>query len=73
MTLAEKLRTKYDLTSFRLHGNSLPLLAINEALEAAAQIADRADALAVASQIRALKWAPIRTVGTDFQGTHDVA
>ena len=47
MTLAENLRTKYGLTSFRVHGDSLPLLAINEALEAAAQIADRADALAV--------------------------
>jgi len=38
MTLAENLRTKYGLTSF---GNSLPLLAINNALEAAAQIEHR--------------------------------
>ena len=56
MTLAENLRTKYGLTSFRVHGNSLPLLAINDALEAAAQIADRSHAPEVSSQIRALKW-----------------
>ena len=56
MTLAENLRTKYGLTSFRVRGNSLPLLAINDALEAAAQIADRSDDAEIASQIRALKW-----------------
>ena len=56
MTLAEDLRTKYALTSFKVRGNCLPLMAINEALEAAAQVADRGDAPAIASQIRALKW-----------------
>jgi hypothetical protein len=56
MTLAENLRTKYGLTSLKVGGNCLPLTAINEALEAAAQIADRGHAPEVASQIRALKW-----------------
>jgi hypothetical protein len=40
-------------------------LAINDALEAAAQIADRSHDAEVARQIRALKWKaelPIRTV-----------
>jgi hypothetical protein len=56
MTLAENLRTKYGLTSLKLGGSCLPLTAINEALETAAQIADRGDAPEIASQIRALKW-----------------
>jgi hypothetical protein len=34
----------------------LPLLAINEALEAAAEIAEREQALGVAISIRKLKW-----------------
>ena len=56
MTLAEDLRTKYALTSFKVRGNCLPLMAINEALEAAAQVADRGDSPGIACQIRALKW-----------------
>jgi hypothetical protein len=56
MTLAEDLRAKYALTSFKVRGNCLPLMAINEALEAAAQIADSSHAPEVANQIRALKW-----------------
>ena len=56
MTLAEDLRTKYGLTSLKLGGSCLPLTAINEALEAAAQIADRSHAPEIANQIRALKW-----------------
>ena len=73
MTLAENLRTKYALTSFKMHGNCLPLMAINEALEAAAQIADRGDAPAVANQIRALKWTPINTVTSDVQNVQHAA
>jgi hypothetical protein len=56
MTLAENLRTKYGLTSLKLGGSCLPLTAINEVLETAAQIADRSHAPEIASQIRALKW-----------------
>jgi len=56
MTLAETLRAKYGLTSLKLGGNCLPVTAINEALESAAQIADRGKAPEVANQIRALKW-----------------
>ncbi len=44
MTLAEDLRKKYALTSLKLDGNCLALMAINEALEAAAQIADQGNA-----------------------------
>jgi len=56
MTLAENLRTKYGLTSLKLGGSCLPLTAINEALETAAQVADRSHAPEIATQIRALKW-----------------
>jgi hypothetical protein len=55
MTLAENLRTKYDLTSLKSGGSGLPLTAINETLETAAQIADRSHAPEIANQIRALK------------------
>jgi len=60
MTLAEDIRTKYGLTSLKAGGNCVPLVAINEVLEAAAQIADRGDAPAIASQIRSLKWANVQ-------------
>jgi hypothetical protein len=60
MTLAEDLRKKYALTSLKLDGNCLALMAINEALEAAAQIADQANAADVASRIRSLKWASLQ-------------
>jgi hypothetical protein len=73
MTLAENLRAKYALTSLKVRGNCLPLVAINEALEAAAQIADRNQAPAVANQIRCLKWTPINTATSDIQGAQDVA
>src|SRR5881396_3871608 len=56
MTLAENLRTKYSLTSLKAGGSCLALTAINEALEAAAEIADRSHAPEIANQIRALKW-----------------
>lgn len=57
MTLAEQLRTKYALTSFKGKSTCMALLAINEALEAAAEIADREHSPVVASGIRSLKWA----------------
>jgi len=56
MTLAENLRTKYCLTSLKLGGSCLPLAAINEALETAAQIEDHGHASEIAKQIRGLKW-----------------
>lgn len=56
MTLAEQLRTKYALTSFKTRGSSLVLLAINEALENAADIADQEHSPLAASRIRSLKW-----------------
>ncbi len=40
MTLGEDLCRKYALTSFKIGGGSLVLLAINEAFEAAAVIAE---------------------------------
>ena len=55
MTLAENLRTKYGLTSLKIDGNCLPVSAINEALEQAAQIADRNHDYDTANQIRRLK------------------
>jgi hypothetical protein len=56
MTLAEELRRKYALTSLKAKGARLALLAINEALEAATQIADQENSPVVASRIRSLKW-----------------
>jgi hypothetical protein len=56
MTLAEELYRKYALTSFKAKGTSLPILAINEALETAAGIADQEGSSIAASRIRSLKW-----------------
>jgi hypothetical protein len=57
VTLAEELRRKYALTSFKTRSTCLPpLLAINEALEAAAEIADQEHSPVAASRIRSLKW-----------------
>ena len=55
MTLGEELCRKYALTSLKGSG-SFPLMAINEALEAAAQIADEGGASNVAARIRSVKW-----------------
>jgi hypothetical protein len=52
----EDLCKNYSLTSFRFGGRSVALLAINEALEAEAQIADQEEVPNVASRIRSLKW-----------------
>jgi hypothetical protein len=74
MTLAESLRTKYGLTSLKVGGSCLPLRAINEALEAAAQIADRGHASEIANQIRALKWeAKITSYASEIQTARNVA
>jgi hypothetical protein len=56
MTLGEELRCKYALTSLKARGSSLALLAINDALEAAAEVADQENSPAAASRIRSLKW-----------------
>ena len=57
MTLGEELRTKYGLTSVKGKGASLALLAISEALEAAAEIAEQEHSSVIAARIRSLKWA----------------
>jgi len=55
-------------------GSCLPLTAINEALEAAAQIADRSHAPEIANQIRALKWeAKMPSYASEIQTARDVA
>jgi hypothetical protein len=56
MTLGEELRRKYALTSLKAKGTPLALLAINETLEIAAQIADQENSPVAASRIRSLKW-----------------
>jgi hypothetical protein len=56
MTLGEELRKKYVLTSLKAKGASCALLAINEALEAAAEIADQERSHTAAARIRSLKW-----------------
>ena len=57
MTLGENLCKNYALTSLKRGGRSVALLAINEALEAAAQVADQEELCKVASRIRSLRWA----------------
>jgi hypothetical protein len=57
MTLGEELRRKYALTSLRAKGECSALLAINETLEAAAEIAEQEHAPIIAARIRNLKWA----------------
>ena len=56
MTLGEELCRKYLLTSLKAKGAPVTLLAINEAIEAAAGIADQERLPIVASRIRSLKW-----------------
>jgi len=56
MTLGEVLCKKYALTSFKVGGCSLAILAINEALEAAAMLAAEQTQIDVAARIRSLKW-----------------
>jgi hypothetical protein len=56
MTLGEELRKKYALNSLKAKGASCALLANNEALEVAAEIADQEHSSLAASRIRSLKW-----------------
>ncbi len=62
MTLGEELRSKYALTSLKPNGASLALLAINQALEVAAEIAEQEQSPVTAARIRSLKWAD-RSIG----------
>ena len=74
VTLAEDIRTKYGLTSLKAGGSCLALTAINEALEAAAEIADRSHAPEIANEIRALKWeAKMPSYASEIQTERDVA
>ncbi len=68
MTLGEELRSKYALTSFKAKGSCMPLLAMNEALEAAAQIAEQEGSPVAASRIRSLKWIDIRLTPASVHG-----
>jgi hypothetical protein len=56
MTLGEELCHKYALTSLNIGGHHAAILAINEALEVAATIAESRSATGVAERIRELKW-----------------
>ena len=56
MTLGDELRRKYALTSLKAKGELLALLAINETLDAAAEIAEQEHAPVIAARIRSLKW-----------------
>ena len=57
MTLGDELRRKYALTSLKAKGGLLALQAINETLDAAAEIAEQEHAPVIAARIRSLKWA----------------
>ncbi len=63
MTLGEDLCRKYALTSLKV-GSSLTLMAINEALEAAAEIAEQEKAPNAAARIRSLKWESRKTASS---------
>jgi len=67
MTLAEQLCGKYALTSLKANRPSLALLAVNEALEVAAGIAEEEKSPIAASRIRRLKWAD-RTIAPSATG-----
>ena len=56
MTLGDELRLKYVLTSLKAKGGLLALQAINETLDAAAEIAEQEHAPVIAARIRSLKW-----------------
>jgi len=68
MTLAEQLRGKYALTSLKANRPSLALLAVNEALEVAAAIAEEENSPIAAYRIRRLKWAD-RTIAANTIGS----
>ena len=69
MTLGEELRSKYALTSLKAKGTPLALLAINEALEIAAEIADQEHSPLAASRIRRLKWSDNSIAPASFHRT----
>jgi hypothetical protein len=56
MTLGDELRRKYALTSLKAKVGLLALQAINETLDAAAEIAEQEHAPVIAARIRSLKW-----------------
>ncbi len=68
MTLGEELRSKYALTSLKAKGAPLAVLAINEALEIAAEIADQENSPMAASRIRSLKWSDNSIAPASFHG-----
>lgn len=68
MTLGEELRSKYALTSLKPKGTPLALLAINEALDIAAEIADQENSPVAASCIRSLKWSDFSIAPASFHG-----
>src|SRR5262249_521399 len=70
MTLGEELRKKYCLTSFKARGGCLTLLAINDALEFAAQIADQEHSPMVANRIRTLKWIDCTVFSSQIGAAH---
>jgi hypothetical protein len=73
MTLGEELRRKYALTSLKAKGEPLALLAINETLEAAAEIAEQELAPIIAARIRRLKWADNKMAPVPLCGTVSVS
>ena len=70
MTLGEELRRKYGLTSFKARSECLTLLAINEALESAAEIADQEHSPIVANRIRTLKWIDCTVFSSQIGAAH---
>ena len=73
MTLGEELRCRYALTTLKARGSSLALLAINEALEAAAEIAEQEHAPIIAARIRGLKWADDKMSPVSVHGSATVS
>jgi hypothetical protein len=73
MTLGEELRRKYGLTSLRAKGESFALLAINETLEAAAEIAEQEHAPTIAAGIRRLKWADDKMAPVSVHGSLSIS
>jgi hypothetical protein len=73
MTLGEELRRKYALTSLRAKGESFALLAINETLEAAAEIAEQEHAPTIAARIRSLEWTDNKMAPVSVHGSVPVS
>ena len=69
MTLGEELRRKYALTSLKAKGAPLALVAINEGLEIAAEIADQENSPMAAARIRSLKWTDNSCLKGEFPAT----